>query len=103
MSVGVRRSDFSQAEPAQTLRVPYFSGKTYDPGTQIYIPGESFLATSGPAYDIKPWPSMCAAVLNLWSYGGVPTAQPVAPTVPPLSAFPNNYLYIAGFTAKSKG
>ena len=85
------------------FRMPYIAGTTYDPGKQLYSPGET-CTPYGSFYGPIPWPNAVPTV-NCWSqsFAGVARAQPVQQDNNRVAPLPADYWFISGFVGKSKG
>lgn len=88
------------------LMVPYLANQfAYDPGPQPYAPGQSDSVAKAMLnpYTVKPWPKLVPTLLALASTPGVARTRAPVAQVNRYSPNPENYLFIAGFSGKSKG
>lgn len=86
--------------------VPYLANQfVYDPGPQPFNPGESDSVAKSllSPLTLKPWPILVDTISALASSPGIPRNRAPVPVVNNYGPNPQNYLFIAGFTQKSKG
>lgn len=81
---------------------PQLQGRNYDPGIQIYSPGESAYPNRAYPHPI-PWPNAVPTLNVLLTFSGVARDQPIQAENNRYSTLPEKWLYIAGFIGKSKG
>lgn len=88
------------------FNVPYIANMfAFDPGQQPYDPGQSYTASKArqTPFTLKPWPNAVGSLNALLSSPGAPRARAPVAQVNNWSPNPANYLFIAGFSGKSKG
>lgn len=83
--------------------MPYIAGTVYNPGSQLYSPGETS-TPYGSFYHPIPWPNAVQSI-NLFapSFSGVARAQPIQQDNNRVAPLPADYWFISGFVGKSKG
>lgn len=76
-----------------------------DPGHQPYNPGQSDSVAKArlSPFTLKPWPNVVRTINALLSSPGTPHMRGATALVNNWSPVPANYLFIAGFSGKSKG
>jgi hypothetical protein len=90
------------AGAALPFNFPYLAGGAYSPGRQINAPGES-CQPYGPFFNLIPWPKLVPTISALANFPGMPRDYPVGISNNATATFPNNILFIQGFSGKSKG
>lgn len=89
-----------------SFRIPNLANQfVLDPGPQPYNPGQSDSVARArlTPYTVKPWPIVVGTINALMSSPGIPRARAPVPVVNNYGPNPANYLFIGGFSGKSKG
>lgn len=90
---------------ARLFKAPYIVSNQYRAGRQPYSPGESQMDSGGPAFQLMPWPNAVPSILAqmLSNQPGLPRAPGLGIYNNAQSQTPDNGLFIAGFSGKSRG
>lgn len=86
--------------------IPYVANQFFpDPGQQPLNPGVSVSRSKAfqSPFTLKPWPNLVPSLNALMSSAGTPRLRAPTALVNNWSPVPANYLFIAGFSGKSKG
>jgi len=88
------------------FRLPNYLSLFYDPGPQPYNPGQSeypWGGHMGMQFSAQPWPNVVATVGALANNSGTARMRAGLPVVNRYAPLPEDYMFINGFSGKSKG
>lgn len=85
------------------FNMPNISGHQYAPGIQPNSPGESVAPWPGAVFELKPCAAPVPVINLLIGNTGQARQRGVKPDVNQYATLPENFLFMAGFTGKSRG
>lgn len=84
------------------FRIPNIVGRLYAPGPQPNAPGESVVPYNNFYHGI-PWPNAVPSINALANFAGQARDWPIQSVNNAVATLPEQYLYIGGYSEKSKG